>query len=461
MTMSRALSWASSRALPLDGPGDLDGVVLGLLADGLDEDALGVLGRHVRHALEGDDLLAVGAGEVLAGLVELALALEELAIALLEHVGALIELLRRAGAGGSRGRPARLDGRAPLPRPRAACGASRPWPRGSVPSGGPGPRPRCGVPRRSPPSSSGMPRRCCARVTPTTAPPMAATTATTRMSRGSIFGSSHPADGGPEDHAAVGGRFARWTEGRSPRARWALPWAAIEPVLCCAPPERHVVRLPRSLRRAPPRVNRGGTERQPGNPARNRSPRHPRPGRAAHCGVSLRRAVHVARPRQVFGSRATPVPGHAPQGQHLREWPAVGPAIPNPRTRRTLFPRTRSVRRVVGRVGRTSRRRDGFPNVAAIRTPNPRRVDTRSAFCGIRPTEGPAPRTRCRGQRSAPACRPMASWPRTSRIAVTSGPPAGDWHLSGTFVRTQGRSDGSRRPVRKATRAVHRFLAPG
>ena len=31
----------------LDRPGDLDGVVLGLLADGLDEDALGVLGRHV------------------------------------------------------------------------------------------------------------------------------------------------------------------------------------------------------------------------------------------------------------------------------------------------------------------------------------------------------------------------------------------------------------------------------
>ena len=43
--------------------------------------------------LEGGDLLAVGAGQLLAGLVELALALEELAIALLEHVGALIELV--------------------------------------------------------------------------------------------------------------------------------------------------------------------------------------------------------------------------------------------------------------------------------------------------------------------------------------------------------------------------------
>ena len=78
---------------PLDRAGDLDRVVLGLLADGLDEDVLGVLGRHVRDALEGGDLLAVGPGEVLAGLVELALAVEELAVALLEHVGALVELL--------------------------------------------------------------------------------------------------------------------------------------------------------------------------------------------------------------------------------------------------------------------------------------------------------------------------------------------------------------------------------
>ncbi len=77
----------------LDGAGDLDGVVLGLLADRLEEHALGVLGGHARHALEGGDLLLLGAGEVLAGLVELALAIEELAIALLEHVGALVELL--------------------------------------------------------------------------------------------------------------------------------------------------------------------------------------------------------------------------------------------------------------------------------------------------------------------------------------------------------------------------------
>ena len=118
-TMSRALSWASSRALPLDGPGDLDGVVLGLLADGLDEDALGVLGGHVGDALEGGDLLAVGAGELLAGLVELALAVEELAVALLEHVGALVELLV-ALRGGGVSRPASSARRA-----RASSSASR------------------------------------------------------------------------------------------------------------------------------------------------------------------------------------------------------------------------------------------------------------------------------------------------------------------------------------------------
>ena len=209
ITMSRALSWASSRALALDGPGDLDGVVLGLLADGLDQDALGVLGGHVGDPLERDDLLAVGAGEVLAGLVELALAVEQLAIALLEHVGALVELLVTLEEPASRGRRARRAGRGPLPRPRAACAASRPWLRGSVPSGGRGPRPRCGAPRRSPPSSSAMPTGC-GRSTPTTAPPTAATTATATMSRGSIFCSSHPADCGPDVRDAVGGSIARW-----------------------------------------------------------------------------------------------------------------------------------------------------------------------------------------------------------------------------------------------------------
>ena len=38
---------------PLDRPGELDGVVLGLLADGLEQDRLGVLGRQAAHLLEG------------------------------------------------------------------------------------------------------------------------------------------------------------------------------------------------------------------------------------------------------------------------------------------------------------------------------------------------------------------------------------------------------------------------
>ena len=104
----------------LDGTGDLDGVVLGLFADGLDEDVLGVVGRHVRHALEGGDLLAVGAGQFLAGLVELALAVEELAIALLEHVACAGRAVRRGRGGGFRGWRARRAGRGPPLRPRAA-----------------------------------------------------------------------------------------------------------------------------------------------------------------------------------------------------------------------------------------------------------------------------------------------------------------------------------------------------
>ena len=54
---------------------------------------------------------------------------------------------RRVRAGGARGRRARRAWRGPRPRPRAAGGASRPSPRGSAPSGGRGPRPRCGGPR--------------------------------------------------------------------------------------------------------------------------------------------------------------------------------------------------------------------------------------------------------------------------------------------------------------------------
>ena len=78
----------------LDRPGELDGVVLGLLADGLEQDGLRVVGATCRDTRSSAATCScVGLGEVLAGLVELALALEELAIALLEHVRALVELL--------------------------------------------------------------------------------------------------------------------------------------------------------------------------------------------------------------------------------------------------------------------------------------------------------------------------------------------------------------------------------
>ena len=46
--------------LALDRPGELDRVVLGLLADGLEEERLGVLGRHAADPLERRDLLLVG-----------------------------------------------------------------------------------------------------------------------------------------------------------------------------------------------------------------------------------------------------------------------------------------------------------------------------------------------------------------------------------------------------------------
>ena len=67
--------------------------MLGLLADRLEEQRLGVLGGHLADRLEGGDLLLVGLRYILASSLELALAVEQLAIALLEHVGALVELL--------------------------------------------------------------------------------------------------------------------------------------------------------------------------------------------------------------------------------------------------------------------------------------------------------------------------------------------------------------------------------
>ena len=78
---------------PLDRPRQLDRVVLGLLANRLEQHALGVLRGQPGHALEGDDLLADQPGELLALLLEVALAVVDLAALLLEQVGALVELL--------------------------------------------------------------------------------------------------------------------------------------------------------------------------------------------------------------------------------------------------------------------------------------------------------------------------------------------------------------------------------
>ena len=77
----------------LDGAGELDGVVLGLLADGLEQDPLGVLGGQAGHLLQGGDALLVQAAELLALVLEVALAVVDLAALLLEHVRALVQLL--------------------------------------------------------------------------------------------------------------------------------------------------------------------------------------------------------------------------------------------------------------------------------------------------------------------------------------------------------------------------------
>ena len=292
-TMSRALSWASSRARALDRAGDLDRVVLGLLADGLDEDALGVLGGHVGDPLERGDLLGMGAGEVLAGLVELALAVEQLAVALLEHVGALVELLvaleEPALEAGQLGAPgaglllglalhpqllvlgledqlllagaglgfdaARLGGRRlhRLGGPEAA----QEYANGDAANGGQ---------RRPPPGGAGVP----SSVPPVR--PIAGRTCVMRWAARSRVGLG------------------------SSRRRVVPPWAAIEPVLWSAPPERHVVRLVRSLRRAPRRVNRL---------LRATVPRCA--GLAARLAEALRGLPDVRRPRTRLVSRPGPV----------------------------------------------------------------------------------------------------------------------------------------------------------
>ncbi len=78
---------------PLDRPGELDRVVLGLLADRLEQDPLGVLGAQAGDLLQGGDPLLVEAPELLALVLEVALPVRDLAALLLEHVRPLVELL--------------------------------------------------------------------------------------------------------------------------------------------------------------------------------------------------------------------------------------------------------------------------------------------------------------------------------------------------------------------------------
>jgi hypothetical protein len=88
---SLVLGFFSGRAL--DGAGELHRVVLGLDADGVEQDGLGVVGAHPGNPLEGDDLVLRRTGEVVLGLVDLPFPLQQLAISLFEHLGPLIELL--------------------------------------------------------------------------------------------------------------------------------------------------------------------------------------------------------------------------------------------------------------------------------------------------------------------------------------------------------------------------------
>ena len=131
----------------LDRAGELDRVVLGLLADGLEEDALRVLGGHARTTCSRATTRSwLSLAELLALVLELALAVDDLAALLLEHVGALVELLVARQQAALEVLELGPLARAPRPRPRAAGGASRPWPRGSGPSAGSAPRRRSGRP---------------------------------------------------------------------------------------------------------------------------------------------------------------------------------------------------------------------------------------------------------------------------------------------------------------------------
>ena len=175
--MSRALSWASSRARALDGAGELDGVVLGLGANGLEEDATWrprrSCPRRARGRRPGRRWPWPGPRGSCRARARARAACDRAARAS-PRAGraARRAATRRRSWPASSFRRARASSSASRP-----AGASRPSPRGSAPSGGHGPRPRCGGLRPSRPSSSGMPT-ASGRRTPSTAPPTAATRAT-------------------------------------------------------------------------------------------------------------------------------------------------------------------------------------------------------------------------------------------------------------------------------------------
>ena len=85
-----------------------------------------------------------------------------------------------------------------------------------------------------------------------------------------------------------------------PRRRDHPPWAAIEPMLWSAPPGRHVIDLVRSLRRAPPRVNRvAGAREMPAAGGRaGMAARADRPRRAPGTAAPRRRRVVSRRRRR-------------------------------------------------------------------------------------------------------------------------------------------------------------------
>ena len=129
-TMSRALSWASSRALRSIARASLTASCSASSRTASSRIALASSADMPDTRSSAATCSLLGPGEVLAGLVELALALEELAVALLEHVAALVELLVALEEAALEAGELARAWRAPRPRPRAAGAASRPSPRG-------------------------------------------------------------------------------------------------------------------------------------------------------------------------------------------------------------------------------------------------------------------------------------------------------------------------------------------